>query len=158
MANQFKDLATESKKAGLALTKNWLSSSEKCCSRLTRTLDEIAYSASRIKPLTNDNLKTVNITQIIDELRQTEQEFGQISFNKDKNTVSVTTDNITLDDLYLGPFQIELQINKLSEIYRDSPYYCIALEPNSAATNEEVTHPHISSDKLCEGDGSAEDM
>jgi len=62
---------------------------------------------------------------------------------------------VTLDGVYLGLFKIQLELDKLCKLYRDSPYCIIALDPHPAATSDEVTHPHVSNERLCEGDGSA---
>ena len=40
-------------------------------------------------------------------------------------------------------------------LYSSSPYRVIALEPNPAATDSSITHPHVNAEKLCEGEGSA---
>jgi len=74
------------------------------------------------------------------------------------------TEPITLEDVYLGPFRIQLELNKdirlssveaLSELYQGGAYHVIALEPNLAATDASVNHPHVSNERLCEGDGYA---
>jgi hypothetical protein len=92
---------------------------------------------------------------LIEELDALEGEFGDIDFDASKSTISVVTEPITLEDIYLGPFKIQLELSKLDHLYYSSPYFVIALEPNPATTDDSVTHPHVSSEKLCEGDGSA---
>ncbi|MCP4259366.1 MAG: hypothetical protein GY774_17925 [Planctomycetes bacterium] len=42
----------------------------------------------------------------------------------------------------------------MPELYGASPYCVVALDPHPAATDEDVTHPHVSDRKLCEGDGA----
>jgi len=49
--------------------------------------------------------------------------------------------------------KIQLELKKFSSLYTASPYHVIALSPNPAATDETVTHPHVSNETLCEGDG-----
>ena len=50
----------------------------------------------------------------------------------------------------LGPFEIRLDWGSLSD---PNPYSVVALDPNSAASNDEVTHPHVKDEHLCEGEG-----
>src|SRR5262249_26043094 len=35
----------------------------------------------------------------------------------------------------------------------EHPYRVVALEPNPSVANDEVTHPHVNHDTLCEGEG-----
>jgi len=86
-------------------------------------------------------------------LSQIDQELGEYQFDLKEKTVSVITEPITLDDIPFGSFEIRLFVNQMSKLYSESPYKIIALEPNPAATDNSVTHPHVSSEKLCEGDG-----
>jgi len=116
----------------------------------------MSYSLTSIRQLAEEPHKKVSkLSLVIEELKQLQQEFDNIDFDKAGNTLSVETEPVTLDDIYLGPFRIQLELNKLCELYRGSPYYIVALDPHPAATSEDVTHPHVSNEQLCEGDGSA---
>ena len=84
------------------------------------------------------------LSLLVDELNQVQQEFGNIDFDKAENTICVVTEPINLEGLYLGPFKIQLELDKLSELHRSRTYRIIALDPNPAATAEDVTHPHVS--------------
>jgi len=151
-----KDMAGESKKLSIALSHNWLLAADNCSSRMIRVVDDVSYCITNLKQLTDKTaIEVPSLSFIFDELKHLEQEFDQMEFNKAENTISLVTDPITLEDVDLGPFKIQLNIKKLSDLYNGSPYSCIALEPNPAATNDEVTHPHVSNEKLCEGEGSA---
>ena len=58
---------------------------------------------------------------MIDELNGLEKEFGEIEFDASKNNISVVTEPITLEDIYLGEFKIQLELNKLDQLYYNSP-------------------------------------
>jgi hypothetical protein len=149
-------LTTESRKMGTSVARGWLSAAQKSCKNVDNLLGEVGYSLPKTRPLTVKPLKEIPKLQIlIDELNALEKEFGDIEFDASRNNISVITEPITLDDVYLGPFKIQLELNKLDQLYNSSPYIVIALEPNPAATDEQVTHPHVSNEKLCEGEGSA---
>ncbi len=77
-------------------------------------------------------------------------EFDQVTINLRERTLSVTTEPIDLEGLELGPFSILLDWNRLSE---HGSYRIVAEYPNPAHSNEEVTHPHVHDERLCEGGG-----
>lgn len=63
--------------------------------------------------------------------------------------LAVTVGPVTLEDVELGEFCIELNC------YRGEPRYFVkALQPNWSAYDDRVCHPHISDESLCEGEGS----
>jgi len=99
--------------------------------------------------------KTPKLSLLVAELNQMEKEFDSVDFDNSENAISVVTDLITLDDVPRGPFKIQLRLGKLGELYKNRPYRVIVPNPNSAATDESVSHLHVSDQKLCEGDGSA---
>lgn len=97
---------------------------------------------------------TPKLFTLVAELEQLEQDCGPIDYNSEKDAISIVTESIELEEVYLGSFKIELHLKQLKDLYKDSPYYVIALDPNPAAVDSNVTHPHVSSEKVCEGDGS----
>ena len=137
-----------------AIGRNWITSAEQIVSRVSRNLNDFSHYLQRFKELVNaDETAIPNLADIYAELLQIEQEFGEIKFDSNEKTLSITTEPITLNDIPLGPFEIQLAIDQISKLYSDAPYWIIALEPNPAGSNEDVTHPHVSSERLCEGDG-----
>ncbi|HVX63244.1 MAG TPA: hypothetical protein VHC19_21665, partial [Pirellulales bacterium] len=79
-----------------------------------------------------------------------QEEFEEVDADFGEGTIAVTTEPITLSDIFLGPFQIRLAWRDLDE---PSPYRVIALEAHPAGTNDGVTHPHVQDEQLCEGEG-----
>ena len=156
LTGQLQQLTTESRKMGTSIAKGWLSAAQTGCEKVSRLLGEVEYCVPRIRPLAEKPLKeTPTLSTLIEELDALEEKFGEIEFDTAKNTLSVITEPITLEDINLGRFKVQLELNKLDHLYYSSPYFVIALEPNPAATNDSVTHPHVSDEKLCEGDGCA---
>ena len=153
--DKLQEITTESRKLALSLSHNWLTAADYCCGSIDRLTNDVTYYISRVKQFAEKPREEIpTLSALVEDLKQLEQELGKIEFDKAAKTISLVTRPITLDDVYLGPFKIQLELKKLSELYKDSPYRCIALDPHPAATNEEVTHPHVSSEKLCEGEGS----
>lgn len=137
-----------------AIERGWLSSAEKVISRVNRNLNDFSYYLQKFKELVNaDETVLPKLSDIYAELVQIEQEFGEIKFDSNEKAISVTTEPITLNDIPLGPFEVKLSIEQISKLYSDAPFRIIALEPNPAGSNDSVTHPHVSEERLCEGDG-----
>ncbi len=137
-----------------AVEKGWLIGAGSVRSRIGRSLNDFSHHVQRFKELVNSDETIVpNFIDIFAELTQAEQEYGELQFNSDERTISITTGDIVLEDISFGPFEIKLFINKIEKLYSDYPYRVIALEPNPAGGNDSVTHPHVSDETLCEGEG-----
>ena len=137
-----------------AVERGWQSSAENIISRISRNLSDFSYHLQRFKQLVStDEGKLPKLSDIFAELSQIDQELGEYQFDLKEKTISVITEPITLDDISLGSFEIKLFIAEIRKIHSAAPYGIIALEPNPAGTDPNVTHPHVSSEKLCEGDG-----
>ena len=78
------------------------------------------------------------------------EEFEGLECDFGKHEVCVTTVPIVLEGYYLGPFQIRLDWRQLQAT---SAYRVVAMEPHPAESNDSVTHPHVSEERVCEGDG-----
>ena len=89
---------------------------------------------------------------LYEELLATREEFPDFEIDLQKNTVSVSTDEITLEGIELGRFRVQLDIPDLS---RGRGYYRVtARSPNRAASRDDATHPHVLDNQLCEGEGA----
>jgi len=153
---QLQRLTTESRKMAASVKRGWLYAAQRCCRNVDNLLGEVIYALPKVRPLIEKPQKEILTLQVlVNELDALENEFGDIEFDASKNTISVVTEPITLEDVYLGSFKIQLELNKLDQLYNNSPYLVIALEPNPASTDDGITHPHVNSNKLCEGEGSA---
>ena len=89
---------------------------------------------------------------LFEELVAAEQEFGRIEFNARKQRISVTTEPIQLEGIHLGRFRIDLFLDCIE---RKDPllwFRVEAMDPNPAASNADVTHPHVNDCQLCAGD------
>jgi len=81
ISGRFKELALESRKLGLALTHNWYLAAQQCCSRAGRVLDDVAYSVSKVKAIVREPHKEIpELSLLVEELKQLQQEFGEIDF------------------------------------------------------------------------------
>jgi hypothetical protein len=95
------------------------------------------------------------LRELLQELSQIRDEFGGYGFDPKEKTLAVTTEPVELEGIYLGPFEIRFYLDELHKLDSRYTYRVIALEPNPSAVNEVVTHPHVSEERLCEGDASS---
>ncbi len=91
------------------------------------------------------------IRTIYDDLLALKEEFGEYSVDLKNKTISVVTESIMLEGVYLGAFEIRLELVASNS---DSPFHytVIAQDPQPPLTNDSVTHPHVQYDNVCEGD------
>jgi len=94
------------------------------------------------------------LRSLLDELKQLEEEFGGLQIDFKKKSISVVTEPIELEDVYLGSFSIQLCWSRLGKEMDGHCLEIIALEPNPAASNDGVTHPHVNHGVLCAGDAT----
>ena len=92
------------------------------------------------------------VRELYAELLAIEEEFGERQLDLREQCISVSTEPIELEGVYLGPFEIHLNYANL-KMDNGAPYRVIAKDPHPAFTNDCVTHPHVQSDVVCEGDG-----
>jgi hypothetical protein len=96
--------------------------------------------------------KVVPAAEVYRDLVGLGAEFEDWSFDRCERTVSVTTAPIELEGIYLGPFMIRLHWDRVRGAGADT-YQVLALDPRPAATRDDVTHPHVRQEELCEGEG-----
>lgn len=87
---------------------------------------------------------------IYQDLLALDEEFPEVQIELAEYQICVTTEPVILEGIHLGPFQIRLDWQQLKATH---PYRVVALEANQAASNEEITHPHVNGELVCEGDG-----
>jgi hypothetical protein len=112
---------------------------------LTHALEDLDSAAHRVPPLAHWAA----------ELRQLRDEFEDLAFDGKAPVLTVTTEPITLEGIDLGPFALRLPLARVAGRDGADCFEVVALEPNSAAANEAVTHPHVRDDTLCAGDAAA---
>jgi hypothetical protein len=92
---------------------------------------------------------------ILAELRQLAGEFEHVDVLPRERVVVARTGPITLESVPLGPFAIELHVDRLSRRPPDGACFdCVALDANPAAGDDSVTHPHVKGKTLCAGDAT----
>jgi hypothetical protein len=91
-------------------------------------------------------------SEIYGDLVALNDEFEELDFDPKVCRLSITTESIVLEGIYLGPFEIRLQWARATN-GSEPTYRVIAKDPHPAESRENVTHPHVMDEILCEGDG-----
>ena len=137
-----------------ATDKGWFMAAEKIISRVGRNLNDFSHHLDQFKNfIVADEIKLPTLGDIVAGILQIKEEYGEVGLDLKARTISVITDPIVLEEIPFGSFEIRLYINEVKKLHVESPYKIIALEPNPAGSDCDVTHPHVSHQKLCEGDG-----
>jgi hypothetical protein len=133
-------------------TAGWTAAERECQHRLRRALDELARQLETMterlrRPQTSYR---PSLGELYADLVSLGVEFQGLSIDLGHSLLSVTTESIVLEGLDLGRFQIELDWSRLRR--GASTYAVIALDPNPAGSNSDITHPHVNDERLCEGE------
>lgn len=88
---------------------------------------------------------------IYSELLAIHTDFEGLDWDRQRQTLSVVVGPVELEGIRLGRFEIILQCDRLAE---RRPYEVVALTPNPASVDQQVTHPHVRGNLLCEGEGT----
>lgn len=102
------------------------------------------------------NLSTPALRDLLGELDQLDSEFGAWDYDDAVSELSVTTEPIRLEGIELGRFEVRLRLGQPITQMMGRLCWVEALEANPAASNSEVTHPHVSGGSICIGDAGPE--
>ena len=156
LENEMRNLTAWKRKLDLAIHRRWHAAADRCRECIHQKLYDLPYGVSRVQELAQErSIELPTASFLIEELRQIEQEFGGFQYDSRSGLLGVTTEPIDLEGVYLGSFEIQLELERLPNVPRLSPYVVVATDPHPAASNDAVTHPHVSNGGLCEGDGHA---
>jgi hypothetical protein len=91
------------------------------------------------------------VGDLYQELLALQQEFDEVVINLKATLITVTTDAIALDGLDLGRFDLVWDWSRLDE---HDALRVVAREPNGPADRDDITHPHVQDECLCEGEAT----
>jgi len=140
-----------------SLDRDWRAAAADVVERLLCAIRDLPYHAGQVeRTVETGKGKLPSVRDILADIEQLAEEFEEYKYDKDKQLLVVTTEPIELEGVYLGAFEIQLRAGELAGMMRhSSTYRIVALDPHPAASNDAVTHPHVSDEHLCEGDASA---
>lgn len=153
--NRIRDSATTLarllRKIEVASGRNWRAARELAVRDYRRTVEEMEKQLCEIKKTISEVAQqpSVKTSDVFLDLMALREEFDDIRFDAKRKILSVVSKRIQLEDLNLGCFRIELHLETLAT---RGYYEVIAVDPNQASSNDNVTHPHVQGDRMCEGD------
>jgi hypothetical protein len=141
---------------GLAQEHGWHHAAARLGQLLNRALEQLSRNlALQAYELVEHSVlprKKPEIRELYAEIVCLFDEFPSVEWNPTSLVLSVETEPIELEDVPLGPFSIRLDCRALPA----SPEFeVVALDPNPASSNHDVTHPHVLGNDLCLGEGRA---
>ena len=138
----------------LARQHGWQLAAVRLTNQLARRLDVLRCETSDLmEGLTSRTPEpsSVAVDEIYCDLTALHEEFPTVGWSLREKTLSVTTEPIQLDGIYLGPFEIRLEWSGLANGHPYN-YRVIALDAHPAASNDSVAHPHVQDEVVCEGE------
>ena len=149
-------LQSNQRKLDICRVRVWNAAATKTTGNIEATLRDLSCLAERIeRSFRATKTQVPSLRDVYEELVQAGEEFERFRYNDTDKFLAVRTEPIELEGLYLGEFEIQLHIPGLAEMRYNSLYSIVALDPHPAGSNECVTHPHVSDEKLCAGDAAA---
>ena len=139
-----------------ALARNWPAAARRMANRIAGALRNLPhYIAHAQRGVEAATASVPSLRDLYGELVQLGREFGGIDCGCKNRYLAVTTEPIELEGVYLGEFEIGLDVNRLTGEPGSNTFTVRALDPHPAASNSGVTHPHVNNEEICPGDASA---
>ncbi len=145
-------LHTLLRKKDKASLKQWHQAINTLETQVPNGLSELANEVDRCRGFFSPpSLLTPTPRDILADLDQLDEEFDGLTFENGK--LSVETEPIVLVGIPLGRFRVVVNLSELDGL-SEQFLRVVALDPNTAYSDSSVTHPHVSNERLCLGDGA----
>lgn len=136
---------------GICRSRGWGRAASSERQRLVSELDTLLAEIRSVRNQAATELPQLpKAADLYAELVAAADEFGDVS--TENLEIYVSTEPISLEETYLGPFEIRLD---LSQLHDPEPYRIVALDPHPSAADSDVTHPHVRSETACLGEAKA---
>ncbi len=138
---------------GLARQHGWHAAASRLNRDLADAMDDFRRqldNALRILQSCPMERQVASASDIHEDILALYEEFEEVKIDLDEHELSVATDRIVLEDWNLGAFQVRLDLQRLG---CPQPYRVVALDPHPASRSDDITHPHVQDEQLCEGEG-----
>jgi hypothetical protein len=139
-----------------AIACNWPAAARRMANQTAGALRDLPhYIADAQRSIQASLVPVPSLRDVYGEIIQLRQEFDGINCSCKDSRLSVTTEAIELHGVYLGEFEIALNISQLPRERGSDTFIVRALDPHPAASNSSVSHPHVNNEEICPGDASA---
>ena len=143
------------RKLSVCLFRGWPAAAKEVTGEIESALRDVPHYIRTVERVIQERPgKIATVREIVEDLDQLADEFGEVICNRSARTISVTTEPIELAGTYLGAFEIRLDVNRIAVVPAQASFDVVAKDPHPATANDAVTHPHVSDQRLCCGDAS----
>ena len=144
------------RKLQVALARGWDAAADKLARSIALVVRDMPMYVQNIENVVQARRTVIvpSLSCLLADLQQLKEELDGMRYHHGQGILAVTTEPITLEGVYLGPFEIQLFLNSLARDEPYSAYDIVALDPHAATCNTGVTHPHVNDQKLCAGDAT----
>jgi len=118
-----------------------------------RDLEHALYSLK--EDLSRPSIPTLSLRDVFDDLCELAVEFDEIRSDAEGRYLSVVTEAIALEGIEFGRFELRIDLKALLGEFPSEALLAVALDPNPCASDEAVTHPHVSGERICLGEAAA---
>jgi len=131
-----------------AIVRSWSAAARRMANQTAGALRDLPHYISEAQRGIQASLATIpSLRDLYGELVQLQQEFDGIRCGCKDQYLAVTTEAIELHGIYLGEFEIGLDIGRLPRELGSNTFTVRALDPHPAASNSGVTHPHVNNEE-----------
>jgi hypothetical protein len=95
-----------------------------------------------------------SLAELYADVRQLEDEFGDVRIDWRQRTFCVVTEAIVLRGIDLGRFRLKLHWTRVGLVPAERCFEVDALDPNPAAGKDDIFHPHVRDAVFCSGDAA----
>ena len=132
----------------------WGVASRTVSHRIAGELRELQYTLGVVHHAVPVAPSPVTAASVYRDLLALDEEFSDLEIAHDLSSVAVNTEPVVLEGVALGRFRLIVDLSRIGRGRLDGDTVTAeALEPNPAASNDEITHPHVQGGCICFGDG-----
>jgi len=153
LLHRWTEVQSQLRQVRTSVVRRWTIAEARSRQRLREAIRQLSHELTWLETALNaaaPSTPTPTLRLLYEELRSLYDEFEDVSIDAKFDEIAVRTERIVLDEVDFGPFEIRLGPRFLTE---HRAYRVIALEPYPSASNDSVSHPHVQSESLCEGEG-----
>ena len=145
--DQLERLVTSRRRLRLALSRGWSAAAGKITQQIAAAVRDVPYTAGQVQQAVEAaEMKIPPLRELHADLRQLCEEFGGVRYSAGEQCLAAATEPIELEGIYLGDFEIRLDLRRLGDARSlHNAYAIVALDPRPAVTTPSRTRTSATS-------------